>query len=286
MNPFTGALEYYKGTLGGGGVNPIPTEDMPDERPQAKDAFINLANTWQNNQPQQQDKGIDPRMMNFARIMQNTYDRDDPGTDGETRAEYYEGSKSIENMLKYTMGINSNLHDRLIDRGIDGEWNEDKAPGRVDEVISFMFTPNSQGNTGFEMFGGQEALLKAYKELGVTGEGKSYADKQVNDFLKDAKDFAREYNHGQTSTTMGEVRGPQFAGEFTGSWSDAFEQITREGAKVVGLLTPAGSVGNHARATERAIRYKIPFGTAMMETLGFSPTFNEDFTPDPEDGEW
>ena len=294
VNPFTGALEYYKGTLGGRGVNPFADDTTPvnqpstmsTDKPQAKDAFLNLAETWQNNQPQQQDKGIDPRMMNFARIMQNTYDRADPGTDGETRAEYSEGSKSIENMLKYTMGINSNLHDRLIDRGVDDQWNEDKAPGRVDEVISFMFTPNSQGNTGFEMFGGQEALLKAYQELGVTGEGTSYADRQVNDFLKDAKDFAREYNHGQTSMTMGEEKGPEFAGEFTGSWSDAFDQITREGVKVIGMLTPSGSVANHARAMERAFRYKIPFTTAMMETLGFSPTFNEDFTPDPEDGEW
>lgn len=300
VNPFTGALEYYKGTLGGGGVNPIAGDTMPGDettsvngpstmstdKPQAKDAFLNLANTWQNNQPQQQDKGLDPRMLNFARIMQNTFDREDPGTEGETRAEYYEGSKSIENMLKYTMGINSNLHDRLIDRSVDGQWNEDKAPGRVDEVMRFMFTPNSEGNTGFEMFGGQEALLKAYQELGVTGEGTSYADKQVNDFLKSAKDFAREYNQGQTSTTAGVVKGPQFAGEFTGSWSDAFDQITREGAKVIGMISPTAAIGNHGQAAQRALRYKIPFETAMMETLGFSPTFNEDYTPDPDDGEW
>ena len=31
VNPFTGALEYYKGTLGGGGVNPFAGDTMPGD---------------------------------------------------------------------------------------------------------------------------------------------------------------------------------------------------------------------------------------------------------------
>ena len=141
--------------------------------------------------------------------MQNTYDRDDPGTEGGIRAEYDSGglTASIDNILKYTMGINKNLHDRLIDRGVDDQWNEDKAPGRVDEVISYMFTKNSAGNTGFDIFGGKEALLEAYEKIGVTGEGSSYADKQVQQFIKDANALALDFGRGQTSTTMGEVKG-------------------------------------------------------------------------------
>ena len=47
-----------------------------------------------------------------------------------------------------------------------------------------MFTKNSAGNTGFDMFGGKEALLEAYEKIGVTGEGSSYADKQVRQFIR------------------------------------------------------------------------------------------------------
>ena len=49
-------------------------------------------------------------------------------------------------MLKYTMGINSNLHDRLIDRGVETlNGTKDKAPGRVDEIISLCSTKDSAG---------------------------------------------------------------------------------------------------------------------------------------------
>ena len=249
INPFTGALEYYKGTLGGGGVNPFtseeeasmptegatspsaegvastPTDGSSGEQPKAGSAFTNLAMTWQGNQPASQQK-LDPRMLNFAKIMQNTYDRDDPGTQGETRPEFYTGESSVDNMLKYTMGIHHGLHDRLIDRNKGGSWNENKAPGRVDEVISWMFSPNSQGNTGFEMFGGQDALLEAYQLIGVTGEGKSYADKHVKKFLDTANSIAARVNESQTSLTMGKEPGPQHTETYTGpnavkeAWKD------------------------------------------------------------------
>ena len=291
VNPFTGALEYYKGTLGGGGVNPFAGDEMPGEetttdtastgpvnqpstmsteKPQAKDAFLNLANTWQSNQPEEADKGLDPRMLNFAKIMQHTFDRNDPGTDGELRAEYYEGSKSVENMLKYTQGISNALHNKLIDRGVDNQWNEDKAPGRVDEVLSYMFTKNDDGVNAFEFTGGEEALIKAYDQLGITGEGKSYADKHVNALKKLGEDLANEFGTGQTSTTMGEVKGPEFAGEFSGSWSDAFTQITESLMQVLPFFSPTAAITTLGIAGANAIKNpKVSFQMALGEALGF-----------------
>ena len=226
-NPFTGAVEFYKGTMDG----PVPSfyqSLLPDSNmevavdPEVEDAprsgldgFFKSIEKLQNvNKPKKPDSGLDPRMVSFAKIMQNTFDRDDPGTQGETRAEYYEGGKSIENMLKYTMGINSNLHDRLIDRSVDGQWNEDKAPGRVDEVISYMFRRNDDGINAFEHAGGKEAYIKALEEIGVTGKGKSYADRTVKGFIEGAESLAKALNQSQTSTTMGGVKGPQFAGSY------------------------------------------------------------------------
>ena len=329
INPFTGALEYYKGTLGGRGVNPFAgeettsdtasTESLPSwltppppgsivsqgfvthtnpltgetyttptggysvnvgdqagsvnqpstmstEKPQAKDAFLNLANTWESNKAKEADKGLDPRMLNFAKIMQHTFDRDDPGTDGELRAEYYEGSKSIENMLKYTQGISYPLYSKLIDRGVDDQWNEDKAPGRVDEVMSYMFTKNDDGVSAFEVTGGQEALMKAYDQLGVTGEGDSYADKHVNALKKLGETLAKEFGTGQTSTTMGEVKGPQFAGEFTGptAWSDYLDAVTY----ALQYQLPFSPTMKGMQAKEISERLKIPFTQALNLAMG------------------
>ena len=215
---------------------------------------------------------IDPRMKNFANIMANTYDMDDPGTQGDMRPEFNTGENTIEDFAKYTSGINQNLYDRLIDRFDGGSTNEDKAPGRVDEVMRFMFTPNRIGNTGFEMFGGSEALAQAYDQLGVTGEGESYADKQVRDLL----DLVKKYEIDTTSLDMGMEKGPEFAGSFTGSFGDAAKSIMSGFATqappigVLGLLGLAGKVasnfGNYgATDAETKLRY------AINEAFGFGP---------------
>tara|TARA_B100000029_G_scaffold499130_1_gene569073 strand:+ start:383 stop:1546 length:1164 start_codon:yes stop_codon:yes gene_type:complete len=140
---------------------------------------------------------LDPRMESFAAIMANTYDMDDPGTEGGMRPEFYTGASTVEDMGKFTSGINPRLYDRLIDRGY-GDWNENKAPGRVDEVMRYMFAPTDEGNTGFNMYGGEDDLFEAYSRLGVTGEGRSYADKHTRDLL----DLVKKYQIATASPSI------------------------------------------------------------------------------------
>ena len=131
---------------------------------------------------------IDPRMKNFASIMANTYDTETGSGEDIVVKPTFRTDNTIEDFAKFTTGINSNLYNKLIDASY-GDTNEDKAPGRVGEVMRFMFTPNRVGVTGFEMFGGNEALFEAYDQMGITGEGESYADKQARDLLELAKKY-------------------------------------------------------------------------------------------------
>lgn len=277
-NPFTGAVEFYKGTMDG----PVPSfyqsllpdsnlevavdpevEDVPRS---GLDGFYKSIEKMQNANKPKKESGVNPRMLSFAKIMQNTFDRDDPGTDGELRAEYYEGSKSIENMLKYTKAISGSLHNKLIDRGVDGHWNEDKAPGRVDEVIAYMFRKNDDGDNAFEVSGGQDELLKAYKEIGVTGEGKSYADKHVKNLMKEAEKITKEFDLGQTSLNMGKDPGPKFAGEFTGptAWSDYLDAV----AYALEYQLPFSPTMKGMQAKEISERLKISFTEALNLAMG------------------
>jgi len=125
---------------------------------------------------------IDPRMLAFATILANTRDMDDPGTQGELRPEFYTGANTIGDIYDLVGDINVNLRDRLIDRNY-GSTNEDKLPGRVDEIISYAYNPNASGETMFGVAGGTEGILRAYDQLGITGAGDTYADRQVKDFL-------------------------------------------------------------------------------------------------------
>lgn len=131
---------------------------------------------------------IDPRMESFAGIMANTYDMDDPGTDGELRPEFV---GPLGDMEKFVSTISQPLYNRLIDR-FYGDTNEDKLPGRVDDVIGYMFKRNNDGVNAFEVAGGQEALFEAYDQMGITGQGESYADKQARDLLELAKKYSIE----------------------------------------------------------------------------------------------
>jgi len=276
-NPFTGAVEFYKGTMDG----PVPSfyqallpdsnlevavdpevEDVPRS---GLDGFYKSIEKMQNANKPKKTSSVDPRMLSFAKIMQNTFDMDDPGTDGETRAEYNEGAKSIENMLKYTQTISHPLYRKLIDAQ-SPDWNEDKAPGRVDEVISYMFTRNSDGENAFEVSGGQDALLEAYKELGITGEGKSYADKHVKNFMKQAEKISKEFNLGQTSLNAGEDPGPKFAGEFTGP--NAFSDFMDALKYAAEYQLPFSPAYKGAQAKTIADKLKISFTEALNLAMG------------------
>ena len=250
VNPFTGALEYYKGTLGG--RQSFYDELMPDQGAQdpgleppkksGMDGFFKtLENIQKQNQPQKPDSGLAPQMLSFAKIMQKTFDRDDPGTEGGIRMEY---TGNVNDIYDLTGSISYPLRNKLIDR-FYGDTNENKLPGRVDEIVSYMFRKNDDGINAFEFFGGKEAYINALEQIGVTGEGKSYADRTVKGFIEGAESLAKALNQAQTSTTMGAVKGPQFAGSYKtfGEAKEAMFGPTGLSA-VTNMLNPAKAFAN------------------------------------------
>ena len=216
---------------------------------------------------------IDPRMKNFANIMANTYDAETgSGEDIVIKPTFNTGANTIEDFAKYTSGINQNLYDRLIDR-FQGDTNEDKAPGRVDEVLQFMFTPNTSGNTGFEIFGGSESLAQAYDQLGVTGEGESYADKQVRDLLN----LVKKYEIDTTSLDLGDVGDRAVTQEFSGP--NAFQDATSAFMNSIGSVPPLGVLGMLGLAGKVASNFgkygatdaETKLRYAINEAFGFGP---------------
>ena len=201
---------------------------------------------------------INPRMLAFANILANTYDLPDPGTEGGLRAEFRNrgggrGASTVTDIYDLTGIISPSLRDRLIDRNY-GHTNEDKLPGRVDDIIRYMFRRNDDGDNAFEVTGGTEGLLRAYDQLGVTGEGDTYADRGARGIMNLFRPTDR------SSINMDGTGGS--------------EEISEGGEYGTGYKTFADAYKDAPRAIKQAI-VPTPIGAIPMFMKIFSGTVNE-----------
>ena len=222
---------------------------------------------------------IDPRMLAFANILAKTYDRDDPGTEGGLRPEYV---GSVGDIYDLVGDINFNLRDRLIDRNY-GDTNEDKLPGRVDDIISYAFRPNTQGDTMFGVAGGTGGLLRAYDQIGVTGAGDSYADRGARGIMNlfrptDKSSINMDGTGGSEEISQGGPTGQGYVGpmafeNFFGDIPAMFEQTA-----VVPTVNPLGLV-NTGRKIIGGTLMDDPFDMGEYGSrigIGLGPQYSQD----------
>ena len=200
---------------------------------------------------------VNPRMLAFANILANTYDLPDPGTQGELRAEFRNigggrGASTVTDIFDLTGIISPSLRDRLIDRNY-GQTNEDKLPGRVDDIIRYMFKRNDDGVNAFEVTGGTEGLLRAYDQLGVTGQGNTYADRDVRGIMDsltstDSSSINFDGTGGADDISLGGEYGTGYK-----TFSDAYKDAPRAIKQAAGIVPLPTQVP--------AMAYKILTGT-------------------------
>jgi hypothetical protein len=231
---------------------------------------------------------VNPRMLAFAKILANTYDLPDPGTDGELRAEFRNrgggrGASTVTDIYDLTGIISPSLRDRLIDR-FYGSTNEDKLPGRVDDIISYMFRRNLDGDNAFEVTGGTEGLLRAYGQLGITGEGDSYADRGARGIMNlfrptDRSSINFDGTGGADDIGLGGPTGQGYTGplafqNFLGDVPAMFEQ-----AAVVPTVNPLGLANTGRKILNRTLM-DDPFDMGEYGSrigIGLSPQFGGSF---------
>ena len=124
----------------------------------------------------------------------------------------------------------------------------------MDEIISYAFNPNTSGDTMFGVAGGTEGLLRAYDELGITGAGDTYADRQARGIMN--------------------ILSPTDKSSINMDGTGGSEEISEGGEYGTGYKTFADAYKDAPRAIRQAI-VPTPLGAIPMFMKIFSGTVNE-----------
>ena len=227
---------------------------------------------------------IDPRMLAFANILANTRDMTDPGTEGGLRAEFNTGANTVSDIGRYTRDISVPLYKRLIDAQY-GDTNEDMVPGRVSDIINYAFRPNSSGDTMFSVSGGMEGLLGAYDQLGITGQGDTYADRQAKGIMElatpitDNSSANMDGTGGADQISLGGPDGYGYSGPLAmqnlmGDVPGMMQQMAS-----VPTVNPVGLLNTFTRMVDGTITQN-PFDQGVYGSandIGLGPQFGDSF---------
>ena len=213
---------------------------------------------------------VNPDLMNIAKILTNVEDRNYVGDDQDMSRPTYIFNDEINNPIALSEvygDIGNDFKINLLGSGAGGGMNEDKAGNDMSRFLRNVFAPsnNMGGPSMLEDLGGYSELLRAYDLLGVTGEGNSYADKQVNSVLNllNNSDSSLGVDGTGGADAMRADVGTADIGNF--SIANAFNAT-----KNMPPGTPLSLAGKAAVVAHNMINENMSFNQAVDDALGFA----------------
>jgi hypothetical protein len=216
---------------------------------------------------------VNSDLMNIAKILMNVEDRNYVGDNQDVSRPTYIFNEEISNPIALSNvygDIGQNFKTNLLGSGAGGGMNEDMAGQDMSRFLRNVFAPstNMGGPSMLEDLGGVSELARAYGILGVTGEGDSYADKQVRDIQEL---LLNSSSSADMDGTGGRVNAGTFAQSLTpsnviGAFSN-MPPLTPTGLALFGGKTLYNMMVNDMDATQ-----------AIDATFGYGPEGNT-YTP-------
>ena len=236
---------------------------------------------------------VDSGLMNIAKILTNVQDRNYVGDNADVSRPTYIFNEEIDTPLALSEvygDIGQNFKTNLLGSGAGGGMNEDIAGQDMSRFLRNVFAPstNMGGPSMLDDLGGVGELARAYGILGVTGEGDSYADKQVRDILEFMENRNSSLNMDGTggADAMRADVGTADIGNFSvGNVLDAFGNVPP--------FTPTAAAFKAARVIDSMMYDNMSFDQALDDAFGYGEKGNEtivgpnfgDFGPDGSDVE-
>lgn len=179
VNPQTGLLEFYKGTLGGRGINLFDVEETKEElnRPTVADAFQNLIK----NQEAGMKKGLDndkngkasPRALGVAKILMNVRSVYDD-KEGIYIPMYFGSNEDPLRQDPFSMEVNRELDDLYQSIGnrfrasiSKGNNNDDDPDMQARDMSTFLKRIGKISNVSDAKYVENADLAIAFNELGL-----------------------------------------------------------------------------------------------------------------------
>lgn len=234
---------------------------------------------------------VNSGLMNIAKILMNVEDRNYVGDNADMSRPTYIFNDEIDDPIALSNvygDIGQNFKTNLLGSGAGGGMNEDMAGQDMSRFLRNVFAPstNMGGPSMLEDFGGVSELARAYDILGVTGEGESYADKQVRDIMELLSEYGSSLDMDGTggADAMRGAVGTADIGNFSISNAiDAFSNMPP--------LTPTAVALKASVVLDKMIRDDMSFTEALDDAFGYGPEGNTytppvgfgDFGPDGSD---
>ncbi len=231
---------------------------------------------------------VNSDLMNIAKILTNVEDRNYVGDNQDMSRPTYIFNEEIDNPIALSNvygDIGQNFKTNLLGSGAGGGMNEDIAGQDMSRFLRNVFAPstNMGGPSMLDDLGGVGELARAYGILGVTGEGDSYADKQVRDIIEFMENRNSSLNMDGTggADAMRADVGTADIGNFSvGNVMDAFGNAPP--------LTPTAAAFKAARVIDSMMYDDMSFTEALDDAMGFTdgnpytnpPVGFGDFGPD------
>jgi hypothetical protein len=233
---------------------------------------------------------VDSGLMNIAKILMNVEDRNYEGQNADMSRPTYIFNDEVSDPIALSNvygDIGQNFKTNLLGSGAGGGMNEDMAGQDMSRFLRNVFAPSTNlgGPSMLEDLGGISELARAYDILGVTGEGDSYADKQVRDIMELLSEYGSSLNMDGTggADAMRADVGTADIGNFSISNAiDAFSNMPP--------LSPLAAAYKGAVVLDKIIHDNMSPTEALDDTLGFTggntytpPVGFGDFGPDGSD---
>ena len=236
---------------------------------------------------------VDSGLMNIAKILMNVEDRNYEGQNADMSRPTYIFNDEVSDPIALSNvygDIGQNFKTNLLGSGAGGGMNEDMAGQDMSRFLRNVFAPSTNlgGPSMLEDLGGISELARAYDILGVTGEGDSYADKQVRDIMELLSEYGSSLNMDGTggADAMRADVGTADIGNFSvGNVIDAFGNVPP--------FTPTAAAFKAARVIDSMMYDNMSFDQALDDAFGYGPEGNTytppvgfgDFGPDGSDVE-